>query len=236
MSACLQAMVQCCPAAVISRHPCHYLNLETFVTKFLQSNGPRARSLTIFINRQAPLYQPESRAPTQAVPRNKRSTPTQFSDYLQELAEKIKSMTRLSTFSFFVSSGACKFDFQIPRRSIATFLDCLPETCHSIEIDTQHLDRDMLDPSPVHLCDKVRALLPQLKHLRLDVRSMCQALFGIGPAPDSSPVKTFNYSPVDAPSLQTVFIKSTNTYRRTLVCGTSGKVPKNLAKKQHTLS
>ncbi|KAI0175070.1 hypothetical protein BJ166DRAFT_513584 [Pestalotiopsis sp. NC0098] len=64
---------------------------------------------------------------------------------------------------------------------VARIVECLPTSCTSLEVKLSH--GSCVSPSPAalssssHLCDSIRKVLPQLRHLRLCLPVLCPALF-----------------------------------------------------------
>jgi hypothetical protein len=127
---------------------------------------------------------------------------------LERLCPRIKNMSLLSSFSISV-------DFPLPftaSRLISSMLDNLPSSCTSLEIDMRHQGfinpRSLSDhhrtahQQTTHMCDSIRALLPQLVHLRLRCLEICSALFGI----DQAHGEVTHYEAITAPKLKTCLI------------------------------
>ncbi|KAI1733600.1 hypothetical protein F4680DRAFT_441138 [Xylaria scruposa] len=69
---------------------------------------------------------------------------------------------------------------------VASIVDSLPESCTGLEINMKHGNEisapSLLQAHPPHLCDSIRAVLPQLKHLRLRLPVLCSAIFSTNPS------------------------------------------------------
>lgn len=92
-----------------------------------------------------------------------------FWQLMEELSCTLPKLDCLHTFSLQVLNG--RNGFWIPRPLIATLLLSLPASCASVEIDT--LGCDYTEPGPVHLCDTISNILPNLKHVRLNLSNIC---------------------------------------------------------------
>jgi hypothetical protein len=84
-------------------------------------------------------------------------------------------LNRLASFSFIVLESSDRF--YIPYDQLADLIDCLPETCVNLELDTGCSRPTAVDP---HLCPRLRQILPRMKHVRLSLKHMCPAMFGKG--------------------------------------------------------
>lgn len=64
---------------------------------------------------------------------------------------------------------------------VTRIVECLPTSCTSLEVKLSH--GSCISPSPValssssHLCDSIREVFPQLRHLRLCLPVLCPTLF-----------------------------------------------------------
>ncbi|MCJ1321955.1 hypothetical protein MMC15_007300 [Xylographa vitiligo] len=130
-----------------------------------------------------------------------------------DLPDKIQSMTILTTFSFIVSENELHQGEYISRQVLARIIRSLPDTCSSLEIDTKGRDFDQNPrPGEIHLCDAIRAMLPRLRHLRLQISKLCpffcaeQAVFSIG-VYDLS-----HFRPIVAPNLDTLMVICISEY------------------------
>lgn len=92
-----------------------------------------------------------------------------FWQLMGELSCQLPKLDCLHTFSLQVRNG--RNGFWIPRPLIATLLSSLPASCASVQIDT--LGCDYAEPGSVHLCDTISNVLPNLKHVRLNLSNIC---------------------------------------------------------------
>ena len=88
---------------------------------------------------------------------------------LRMLAQLLPKMDNLSTFSLVMDLPKT----HIPRPLLAAILRALPQSCVSVDINTDGLDDCQNRLKNVHLCVEFRKLLPRLHHLRLQVAMVC---------------------------------------------------------------
>ncbi len=130
--------------------------------------------------------------------------------HLRRLAELMKEgLQPLNNFSLHIERDPIggRSDYHneavgawIPSSVIGDFVRALPPTCRSLELDTGGVDNHR--GGPEHLCCTVRAIMPQLHHLRLRLRRFCPSLVNpnyVGAAPDPAPASSF-----EAPLLRTM--------------------------------
>lgn len=120
---------------------------------------------------------------------------------LERLVPRLKKIgSRLLSFSITV-------DFPgpfIPTNEIASLMEILPESCTGLEVDikqTGFIMRQTPAHPPVHLCGKIRAILPQIKYLRVRLPEICPALLGIEQHGEIT-----SYEVVSAPKFQSCLI------------------------------
>lgn len=155
-------------------------NLAIFSSRFSQANCVLIRSLTITIEAERPERNSagqyiESEEPMK---RNGSAESKVLWGRLQDLAAMISNMTNLSILSFVVPSNVRFPGFWIPRSIIASMMENLSKSCVNLEIDTRGHDFDEADS--VHLCDKIRVVLPRLRHFRVRLGVSCPAMFRAG--------------------------------------------------------
>ena len=88
---------------------------------------------------------------------------------LRILTQLLPKMDNLSTFSLVMDLPKT----HIPRPLLAAILRALPQSCVSVDINTDGLDDCQNRLKNVHLCVEFRKLLPRLHHLRLQVAMVC---------------------------------------------------------------
>ncbi|MCJ1355484.1 MAG: hypothetical protein MMC33_005476 [Icmadophila ericetorum] len=120
---------------------------------------------------------------------------------LKNLTKMLPEMRNLSTFSFYMDLPLT----HVPRPLLAAVIRALPDSCVSIEIDTDGLDDCQNRSKNVHLCVEFRKLLPRLHHLRLNVAMICcKLLEGERKLGGTETGDDFNLN--IAPNLQTLVI------------------------------
>lgn len=124
---------------------------------------------------------------------------------LEEVAVAISEMESLSTLSVKVDAEpgeAFRPGFWLHLRSFDILLKSLPASLIHLEVDLAFRDTPG-NGGPMHLCPTIRLLLPQLKELRLRLRTVCKALLN---------------TPLRASNLEN-FVMNTNDYiTRTSTC------------------
>ena len=153
-------------------------NLEAFLSRFSPANCVLIRSLTIAIETESPAkdtvgwYVEDE----EDMKRNGSSETKVLWSRLQDLATMISKMSLLSVFSFVLTGDyPARLGFWIPRPIIASMIENLSKSCLNIEIDTKGEDR--LGTGSLHLCDKIRDVLPRLQHFRVRLGTCCPAMF-----------------------------------------------------------
>jgi hypothetical protein len=103
------------------------------------------------------------------------------SELINRLAGVVGRLSQLRTLSVFVPRNVDPIEVISPA-SLAALVDALPESCDNLEIDTQgHASVPVAADEP-HLCERLRYVLPRLRHFRLRMGRMCSALLGKGPS------------------------------------------------------
>lgn len=153
-------------------------NLETFLTRFPPVNCILITSLTISIKPESPASDSAGRyvEDEEHMKRNGSPETKTLWGQLQNLATMIGKMTNLSFLSFVVTSeNPWTVGFWIPRPIIASMIGNLSRSCVGLEIDTR--GNDFSELGSVHLCDKIRDVLPHLRHFRVRLSTLCSAMF-----------------------------------------------------------
>lgn len=192
-------------------------NLESFGKTFDVTRGPLVCSLTMTIDPVQPTF-PEDR---EHISQHGSQQSKDLWFWLQFSLGKIASMTTLVTFSLNVSTRPKAIGFWIPRPLIMEFVRVLPNTCANLEIDTR--GNDYYRPGDGHLCDALRKIFPQLRHLRLRLSTICPAILGDGFNPTQSGNSLLNFEPVAAPRLETLNVNCiplTISGSQAHICGT----------------
>ena len=127
---------------------------------------------------------------------------------MESFATLISKMCNLTTFSLMVEptpGEAAKHGFWIHLRCLLTILEALPKSVSSLELDLGLLDAAR-DGGPTHVCHAFSRLLPQLRHLRLRLGTLCAVLFDLGEGAST------------APHLETLVINTSMGGRKTCDC------------------
>lgn len=139
---------------------------------------------------------------------------------LRELAALLPRMINLSTFSFNFQDFEPNHPrpIRIHRSIICKLVENLPTSCVNLEIDANGLD-DM-GTNPLHLCDRLRDVLPRLQHLRLRMAEICPGIFATGFNQDGTTAQQSTITRVVAPFLKTVMINCCAYQGPARACGT----------------
>lgn len=167
-------------------------NLENFLNRFSHANCVLVRSLTVKINTRPPKDS-ESRYIGAKL----------LSSLLPSLATMISKMSTLLVFSFVVARKKMLFPrFGVPTSIITLMIENLSNRCVHLEIDIQNLTLSGL--RSVHLCEKIRDILPRLQHFRVRLFRLCPAMILANFNKDG----TIEGQPINssAPSLKTFII------------------------------
>ncbi|KAK2873945.1 hypothetical protein FQN49_001975 [Arthroderma sp. PD_2] len=124
---------------------------------------------------------------------------------IKELSTILGTLTRLSSLSLYIGD-------YFPRTSshevIACLLDALPPSCIGLEIHAPAQNNTNPD---VHLCDRLRLILPRMQHVRLKLKCVCSALFGEGLTVPTLPIEPESgneedFKPISLPNIQTLMV------------------------------
>ena len=204
-------------------------NLESFVTRFSHANCVFIKSLTVKINPECPKSDSAGKYVEikEIINRHGSSESKALWRRLHILATMISKMSTLLIFSFIVVRGNQYFHgFWIPTSIIASMIENLPKSCVNLEIDTA--GQEASRPAPVHICDKIRDVLPRLRHLRVRLYRLCPAMFCANV--NGEGVIEGHSTASSAPSLQTLIINCgmhnhTNPWGYTArICGDLGEI------------
>lgn len=153
-------------------------NLESFLTGFSHAKLFLVKSLTIRIDPVSPKVNSAGKyeEDREEIDDKGSSGSRALWGQLERLVAMISKMNTLSIFSFIVSSQQLTFvGFWIPSSIIASMLENLSKSCVNLEIDTAGKESSRF--FSVHLCDKIRAVLPRLQHFRVRLYRICPAMF-----------------------------------------------------------
>jgi hypothetical protein len=147
------------------------------------------------------------------------------------VGKKLKHMHQLTSAAIIVPPKSAKvIHFIFLISPLVKFLDSLPPTCISLEIDTRGCNQHSLYDTNIpnlHLCSSIRRLLPQLRYLRVRSRFICPSICGTGYKPGSSRDEVSRnmneFKPSHAPKLQVLIISiAIDYYAGTELCYPSG--------------
>ena len=183
----------------------------------LSAHSDEVHSLTVRLQPcQVDMYTPEGQASYIKVPvedlyqlrtQGSRATQALWKD-MESFATLICTMCNLTTFSLILEptpGEAAKHGFWIHLRCLLTLLEALPKSVSNLELDLGLLDAAR-DGGPRHVCHALSRLLPQLRHLRLRLGTLCAALFDLGEEAST------------APHLETLVINTSMGGRKTCGC------------------
>lgn len=179
-------------------------NLPLFVAGLTSRNAQNIHSLTVRMD------------PRHGFNRHRnRHVDTELWRDIRGLASLLQSMPRLKSFSLVETSTLSILSvenkcFKVDYESLDKLLKSLPLHCSSLELGMERHTRLGCwdEPAPVHICETIRALLPQLKHLRLGLGFICPSMFFAPQSPDSSD----GSRTILAPMLRTVTLVVTSGY------------------------
>lgn len=118
--------------------------------------------------------------------------------------------------SFSLTTNRRDFKLGILRKTISTVLEALPQSCVNLELDTGGKDeasfwlayhgRSRLE-GVSHLCLDLRRMLPRMHNVRINLKSMCDTMFG-GRIPDEG------FHSVKLPHIRHLLIETSGTGAR----------------------
>ncbi|KAI1651203.1 uncharacterized protein F4817DRAFT_325435 [Daldinia loculata] len=128
----------------------------------------------------------------------------------------LTKLDNLSTFSF-CTPPPVRFDVYRIWQALFSLIDALPHSCVNLELDLmayhRHFPRTRR-ANFVHICDKLRCLLPRMHHVHLKLPVICpDVLSSLSTNSDNSP------TPIKLPNLQTLFIHCKYASRMIITCG-----------------
>lgn len=140
---------------------------------------------------------------------------------LEKLPSILTQMTGLTTLSIVIASGS-RYD---RKDLMGSILAALPESCINLELDIGPTYIESNGPGLEHICEMISPRLSQLHHLRLNIGTICPALFGNHFAIDGSlqretpPLSSYYY-----PTLRSLIINC-NYRGSALTCNINGANP-----------
>jgi hypothetical protein len=170
----LTSAVRCCKAWQPIAQSAMYEDVildEPRLAKFVkQCADVRVRSLTVFMN---------------AIPVN----PYEPSEANEIVVARLASLAQLGARVKQAEPATVSVSVDLPfpctaSREVSCIIESLPASCTSLEVKLSH--GSCISPPPAalsrgtHLCDSIRGVLPQLRHLRLCLPVICPALLSTG--------------------------------------------------------
>ena len=162
-------------------------NLTTSITPLL-AHSDEVHSLSVRLQPcLVDMYTPEGQQdyvkvpvedPCQLRKQGIRATQTLWKG-MEAFATLIPKMCKLTTFSLILEptpNDVAQHGFWIHLRYLLTVLEAFPNSVSSLELDLGLLDA-VRDDGPKHVCPALSRLLPQLRHLRLRLGTLCAVLF-----------------------------------------------------------
>ncbi|KAH8647897.1 hypothetical protein BX600DRAFT_475996 [Xylariales sp. PMI_506] len=140
---------------------------------------------------------------------------------LNALTERLLGMAKLRSFSLYAPESL-PMGLWMPASAIVATLSALPETCVSLEIDVRDThDRRGFAFNDAHICLAIRARLPTLRFLRLNLFEICPEIAGLW---TDAPEPAAAFEPAAAPDLTECLIKvqepwGSSPMRHSQVCG-----------------
>ncbi|KAI8716389.1 F-box domain-containing protein [Fusarium sp. LHS14.1] len=126
--------------------------------------------------------------------------------------EVMPNMAALQSFS--LTTDRREFKLGILKATISDVLKSLPECCVNLELDTEGKDEESFwlaytgqDYYPIdvtHVCDDIRYILPRMHNVRIDLKSMCNAMLGLRSR--GQPLH-----PIALPNIRHLLIETTGT-------------------------
>jgi hypothetical protein len=155
---------------------------------------------------------------------------------IELLRDSLQHFKSLTTFSLFISrpqennpltlnstelrtDAAREYSCTLDRTVIKDVIAAIPNTVVNLEIDTHGLDRFGIKDIPAdepHACGAIRSILPQLKHCRLRLATLCPDFFqdnqGVAVKAKRLETLAINFS-LSAPHLNPRFDATKSTHR-----------------------
>ncbi|KAI0015045.1 hypothetical protein F4780DRAFT_765803 [Xylariomycetidae sp. FL0641] len=172
-------------------------NIQPFVATVKKENAARIRSLTLRPN--YPVFVGTY-------------TTNIFVKCLPALLEIIREMTWLSSLSLFLSLGPG--GWFLPKNTTVNLLKVLPESCVDLEIVSDR-ESSRHQPPP-HICDTLRAMMPRMRNVRLNLRTICPGVLGTFERTPNE--KEARFVPSKLPYLKTLQIDCTRGGNINLLC------------------
>ena len=98
-----------------------------------------------------------------------------FLSNVYKLSKVLPALSRLESFSLILQGFPITGISPCQVKQICHLLDNLPKSCHAIEIEVAEQDSRLMTDH--HMCESIRNLLPRMKHVRLNVGTMCECMF-----------------------------------------------------------
>ena len=170
--------------------------LPLFLSKKYKENHTMVRSLTI--RARIPKTETLYLAVRLAI---------SFWQNVYEWSGVLPNLTRLESFSLILHDFPVTGVKRCQSKEICRLLDSLPKNCTAIEIDTAVKDGQL--NTIHHICKSVQKILPRMKHIRLNLGSMCECMFLGAPLAASHDATEYTV----APMLETLIISLHRPFR-----------------------
>lgn len=92
-----------------------------------------------------------------------------------ELSKILPDLTRLESFSLILQDFPVTGVRGSQIKRICRLLESLPKSCTAIEIDVAGQDGRLMTIH--HICKSIQKILPRMKHIRLNMGTMCECMF-----------------------------------------------------------
>lgn len=217
----------CCKAWYTVTLPMIYRNIvlrihnsKCFTDQFLQPFSRHNHVLQLIQSLTISLNPKDYRTPPGPIAERNEKIKNQCFLPLEKLPSILIRMTHLTTLSIIIASGG-RYDLR--KDMMGSILAALPESCINLELDLDPVNLESKGPGSAHICEMISPHLSRLHHLRLEIGTICPALFGNHFAIDGSlqrehppPLSDYYY-----PALQT-FIINCNFRGSALTCNING--------------
>ncbi|KAI8963244.1 hypothetical protein F5Y11DRAFT_164411 [Daldinia sp. FL1419] len=125
----------------------------------------------------------------------------------------LTNLDNLSSFSF-CTPPPVHLDIRPILRILIRLIDALPQSCVNLEVDTIAYHRYYPRSRPLdHICDKLRCVLPRMRHVSLKLPVICPAVLST-----SSTNQDDLPTPLKLPNLQNLFVQCRYGSRNVRLC------------------
>lgn len=140
------------------------------------------------------------------------------SNDLQLFAPIIGTLCQLTTFSFYHAPEAGIIRSTPSGSMLTPLIESLPESCINLELELERHHPLSGPPNP-HLCDALRAILPRMRHVRLQLDTVCASLLGEGGPLSILPTNgnTQSFNPISLPNMESMVVNCLRFGGKTLM-------------------